>query len=153
MTPATLGVIVLVVTFVGMLAIRIPVSFCLLLSSIFAALSCGQGISSLVQAMAKGVCDFNMLAIPFFIVMGEIMNAGQMSEHVLALANLLVGRFRGGMAYVNVISSMMFGHLSGSAVADVSSLGSIVIPMMKKSRATLTTSPSASPLPPPARAC
>ena len=66
MTPATWGVIVLFVTFVGMLAIRIPVSFCLLLSSIFAALSCGQGISSLVQAMAKGVCDFNMLAIPFF---------------------------------------------------------------------------------------
>ena len=132
MTPATMGVIVLVVTFVGMLAIRIPVSFCLLLSSILSALACGQGLSSLVQAMAKGVCDFNMLAIPFFIVMGEIMNAGQMSERVLELANLLVGRFRGGMAYVNVISSMMFGHLSGSAVADVSSLGTIVIPMMKK---------------------
>ena len=115
MTPATWGVIVLVVTFVGLLAIRIPVSFCLLLSSIFAALTCGQGISSLTQAMAKGVCDFNMLAIPFFIVMGEIMNAGQMSERVLELANLLVGR-----------------HLSGSAVADVSSLGTIVIPMMKK---------------------
>lgn len=132
MDPNTLAIVVLVVTFVGMLAIRIPVSFCLLLSSIFSALACGQGIMSLIQAMAKGVCDFNMLAIPFFIVMGEFMNVGGMSERVLDLANLLVGRFKGGLAYINVLSSMMFGHLSGSAVADVSSLGSIVVPMMKK---------------------
>ena len=132
MTSATMGILVLVVTFIGLLAIRVPVSFCLLLSSVFSALACGQGLSSLTQAMAKGVCDFNMLAIPFFIVMGEFMNVGHMSERVLDLANLLVGRFKGGLAYINVISSMMFGHLSGSAVADVSSLGSIVIPMMKK---------------------
>ena len=132
MASSTLGIIVLVVSFVVMLAIRIPVSFCLLLSAVFSAMACGQGIMSLVQAMAKGVCDFNMLAIPFFIVMGEFMNVGHMSERVLDLANLLVGRFKGGLAYINVISSMMFGHLSGSAVADVSSLGSIVIPMMNK---------------------
>ena len=132
MASSTLGIIVLVVSFIVMLAIRIPVSFCLLLSAVFSAMACGQGIMSLVQAMAKGVCDFNMLAIPFFIVMGEFMNVGHMSERVLDLANLLVGRFKGGLAYINVISSMMFGHLSGSAVADVSSLGSIVIPMMNK---------------------
>ena len=64
--------------------------------------------------------------------MGEFMSAGGISEKIVDLANLAVGRFRGGLAYVNVLDSMFFGGISGSAVADVSSLGTIVIPMMVK---------------------
>ena len=72
------------------------------------------------------------MAIPFFVLAGEIMGAGGISDRLLQAANAIVGRFRGGLSYVNVLASMFFGHLSGSAVADVSSLGSIEIPMMEK---------------------
>jgi tripartite ATP-independent transporter DctM subunit len=82
--------------------------------------------------MADGVMNFSLLAIPFFIIMGEVMNEGGIAQRIVNLANLFVGRLPGGLALVNVLDSMFFGGISGSAVADVSSLGSIVIPMMKK---------------------
>ena len=85
----------------------------------------------MVQQMAKSVNSFSLLAIPFFILMGEIMGAGGISDRLLKFANVLVGRFRGGLAFVNVLASMFFGGISGSAVADVSSLGKIEIPMME----------------------
>ena len=86
---------------------------------------------TMVQQMAKSVNSFSLLAIPFFILMGEIMGAGGISDRLLKFANVLVGRFRGGLAFVNVLASMFFGGISGSAVADVSSLGKIEIPMME----------------------
>src|SRR3990172_6838407 len=79
-----------------------------------------------------GVLVLLRVPIPFFIIMGEIMNEGGISRRIVNLANLFVGRLPGGLALVNVLDSMLFGGISGSAVADVSSLGSIVIPMMKK---------------------
>jgi tripartite ATP-independent transporter DctM subunit len=82
--------------------------------------------------MVKGIDNFTLLAIPFFIAMGEIMGEGDISTKIVDFANLLVGRFRGGLAYINCLDSMFFGGISGSAVADVSSLGSVVIPMMKE---------------------
>ncbi|MCX7028202.1 MAG: TRAP transporter large permease [Spirochaetes bacterium] len=132
MSMEVLATIALLGSFVILLFIRIPVAFALLLSSVLSALVAGQGLSTLVQQMVKGIDSFTLLAIPFFIAMGEIMGEGGISEKIVDLANLLVGRFRGGLAYVNVIDSMFFGGISGSAVADVSSLGSIVIPMMVK---------------------
>jgi tripartite ATP-independent transporter DctM subunit len=89
-------------------------------------------LMAFIQQMAKSVNSFSLMAIPFFILAGEIMGAGGISNRLLDCANVIVGRFRGGLAYVNVLGSMMFGHLSGSAVADVSSLGSVEIPMMEK---------------------
>ena len=89
-------------------------------------------LEAIVKVMADGVMNFSLLAIPFFIIMGEIMNEGGIAQRLVNLANLLVGRLPGGLAMVNVMDSMFFGGISGSAVADVSSLGSIVIPMMKK---------------------
>jgi tripartite ATP-independent transporter DctM subunit len=132
MDQTTLATIVLLGGFLILIILRIPVAFCLLLSAVASALAYGHGLSTLVQQMVKGIDNFTLLAIPFFIVMGEIMSAGKISEKIVDLANLLVGRFRGGLAYVNCIDSMFFGGISGSAVADVSSLGSIVIPLMKK---------------------
>ncbi len=132
MDTNTLATIVLLGSFVLMMLTRIPVAFSLLLSAVFSALVCGQGLSTLVQQMVKGIDNFTLLAIPFFIAMGEIMSIGGISNKIVDFANLLVGRFRGGLAYINCLDSMFFGGISGSAVADVSSLGSIVIPMMKK---------------------
>lgn len=130
MDPYTLATIVLLGSMVVLMILRIPVAFALLLSSVFSALIAGQGLGTLVQQMVKGIDNFTLLAIPFFIAMGEIMSVGGISSKIVDLANLLVGRFRGGLAYINCLDSMFFGGISGSAVADVSSLGAVVIPMM-----------------------
>lgn len=123
---------VLIGGFALLMLLRVPVSFAMLASTLGAALITGTNFSVMVRQMMDGANNFSLLSIPFFIVMGEFMGAGGISEKIVALANLAVGRFRGGLAYVNVLDSMFFGGISGSAVADVSSLGSMVIPMMKK---------------------
>lgn len=132
MDTATIAIITLLVGFVVLMLLRVPVTFSLLLATLASALVNGTNLSVMVRQMIDGVNSFSLLAIPFFILMGEFMAAGNISEKIVDVANLLVGRFRGGLAYVNVIDSMFFGGISGSAVADVSSLGSIVIPMMEK---------------------
>ncbi|MDL2317893.1 TRAP transporter large permease [Eubacteriales bacterium OttesenSCG-928-A19] len=132
MDTTTLSIIILLGGFAVLLALRVPVTFSLLLATLGSALVNGTSLSVMVRQLIDGVNNFTLLAIPFFILMGEFMAAGGISEKIVDLANLVVGRFRGGLAYVNVLDSMFFGGISGSAVADVSSLGSIVIPMMVK---------------------
>lgn len=132
MDTQALATIILIGGFFFMMMLRIPITFALLIATLGSALVSGTNLSVMVNQMVQGANNFSLLAIPFFILMGEIMAEGGMSEKIVDLANIAVGRFRGGLAYVNVIDSMFFGGISGSAVADVSSLGSIVIPMMKK---------------------
>jgi tripartite ATP-independent transporter DctM subunit len=132
MDTTTLATIVLLGGFVVLMFLRVPVTFALLLSTIGSFIVDGALFSVIVGRMVKGANNFTLLSIPFFILMGEIMSAGGISEKIVDLANLFVGRLRGGLAYVNCIDSMFFGGISGSAVADVSSLGSIVVPMMVK---------------------
>ena len=124
--------IILIGGFAVLMCFKVPVSFAMLLSTLGSAALMGTKFSVMVRQMVDGANNFSLLSIPFFIVMGEFMGAGSTSEKIVDLANLAVGRFRGGLAYVNVLDSMFFGGVSGSAVADVSSLGSMVIPMMKK---------------------
>ena len=129
----TLAIWVLLGGFFLLMAFKIPVTFSMLIASICAGFFIpGTNPTTMVRMMLDGVNNLSMLAIPFFIVMGEIMAAGEISDKIVDLANLAVGRFRGGLAYVNCLDSMFFGGISGSAVADVSSLGSVVIPMMEK---------------------
>lgn len=132
MTPNTLPIVCLIGGFVVLLAMRVPVTFCLLFSTLLSAVANGTNLSVMVRQLIDGVNNFSLLAIPFFILMGEIMSAGGVSEKIVDFANMVVGRFRGGLAHVNILSSMLFGGISGSAVADVSSLGPVVIPMMTK---------------------
>ncbi len=132
MDASTLATIVLLGGFFFLMFLRIPVTFSLLIATLVSALISGTNLSVMVNSMVLGANNVQLLAIPFFIIMGDIMAAGGMSDKIVALANMAVGRLRGGLAYVNVLDSMFFGGISGSAVADVSSLGSIVIPMMKK---------------------
>lgn len=124
--------IVLIGGFVLLMIFKVPVCFAMLLSTLGSALVTGTNFSVMIRQMMDGANNFSLLSIPFFILMGEFMSAGEISDKIVNLANLAVGRFRGGLAYVNVLDSMFFGGISGSAVADVSSLGSIVIPMMKR---------------------
>ena len=129
----TIAAIVVIGGFFLLMAFKIPVTFSMLIASFASILFVpGTNPTTMIRMMLDGVNNFTMLAIPFFIVMGEIMAAGEISDKIVDLANLAVGRFRGGLAYVNCLDSMFFGGISGSAVADVSSLGSVVIPMMVK---------------------
>lgn len=128
----TVAMWLLLGSFFVFILLRMPVIFAIAVSSCITLLYVNIPLMAFIQQMGKGVDSFSLMAIPFFVLAGEIMGAGGISDRLLQAANAIVGRFRGGLSYVNVLASMFFGHLSGSAVADVSSLGSIEIPMMEK---------------------
>ena len=126
------GSIILIGSFIAMLILKFPITFSLFLSSIITATYLNIPLMSIVQRLVSGVNSFSLLAIPFFILSGEIMSQGGISRRLVHFSNALVGRIRGGLAQVNIIASMLFGGISGSAVADVSSIGAMLIPMMVK---------------------
>lgn len=131
MDQFTIGTLILFVSFFLLMTVRIPVTFSLLGSSVITALYLDpRYISTVFLRLGDGVQSFSFLAIPFFILAGDMMSAGGISARLVEVADVLVGRFRGGLAYTNVIASTFFGGISGSPTADVSSLGSIEIPMM-----------------------
>jgi len=88
----------------------------------------------LPQKMFTGVDFFSLVAIPFFILAGELMNHGKITDSLIAFAQQIVGRWRGGLAHVNIVSAMFFSGITGSAVADASALGAIMIPAMEKEK-------------------
>ena len=91
-----------------------------------------RDIVLLYRNVYEGMNSFPLMAIPFFMLAGELMNRGGISARIVGFAQSMVGHFRGGLAQVNVVDSMMFAGISGSAVADVSALGSIIIPQMEQ---------------------
>ncbi|MCD6397302.1 MAG: TRAP transporter large permease [Spirochaetaceae bacterium] len=123
---------ILIGLFAVLLILRVPITFTLAISSIVTAFYLNIPLLAIVQRMIQGVNSFSLLAIPFFILAGEIMSQGGISRRLIEFSNILIGRVRGGLAQVNVLASMFFGGISGSAVADVSSIGTMMIPMMKK---------------------
>ena len=112
----------------------LPVMFALLIAPSISLMLDGQShfFTLLVGRMYKGIDNFPLMAIPFFILAGEMMNAGQITVNLVRLSQALIGHVRGGLAQVNILSSMLFAGLSGSAVADTSALGSMLIPAMEK---------------------
>jgi tripartite ATP-independent transporter DctM subunit len=127
-----MAIATLIVLFLVFLVIGVPVALAMGLTSMAVAFLLDIPMSVLAQRMVAGVNSFPLLAIPFFILAGEIMNAGGISQRLIKLSDVIVGRFRGGLGMVNVSSSMLFGGISGSALADTSSTGSVMIPMMKR---------------------
>ncbi len=117
--------------FVLLMILRVPITYSLATASIVTAIYLKIPLMAIVQQMVQGVRSFSLLAIPFFIIAGEMMGQGGIARKLIELANVFVGRIRGGLAMVNCVDSMFFGGISGSAVADVASTGSIIIPMMK----------------------
>ncbi len=128
----TIGVIILLVSFFFMVFIGVKIAYSMIASAILSMIYLELPIMTVFQSMIDGVDGFAFLSIPFFILAGEIMSAGGISERLIGLANAMVGWMRGGLAMVNIVASMFFGGISGSASADTASLGSILIPMMKK---------------------
>jgi tripartite ATP-independent transporter DctM subunit len=132
MEADVVGITILVGTFFALLAIRVPVAFALGMAAVFTAWHLDLPLMIIFQQMTKGLDSFSLMAIPFFILAGQLMGYGGISQKMIAMSNVLIGRIRGGLAMVNVMASMLFGGISGSSVADTSSIGSIMIPMMKK---------------------
>jgi len=122
--------------FLGILFICIilgvPISYSLGLAAIGMMFVQGASPALLVEQAVRGVNSFPLLAIPFFILVGEIMSAGGLARRLVAFAQALVGFISGGLGQVNVAASMFFGGISGSAVADTSAIGGIMIPPMKE---------------------
>ena len=121
-------------TLFGFMALGLPLAFVLLICAIFMMLSLGQSdIMVIAQNMVSGMNNFTLMAIPFFMLAGEIMDRGGLSLRIVRFAKVVVGRIRGGLGYTAILATIVFSGLSGSAVADAAALGAILIPLMIKS--------------------
>jgi tripartite ATP-independent transporter DctM subunit len=123
---------ILLMVFVGGLAIGLPVAVTLGLASMCYLLVAGIPLVVMPQKMYAGIDVFVLLSIPGFILAGNLMNHGGITERIVRFANAMVGWIRGGLGLSNVAGSMLFGGVSGTAVADAASIGGVMIPGMKK---------------------
>ena len=119
--------------FIGLLIIGVPIAFVLgIATTIYLLTTDTAPLSAIPQRLFAGLDQFVLMSIPFFILSGALMNEAQLTSRLVQFANHLVGRWRGGLAQVNVLSSMFFGGITGAATADVAALGPILIPAMEK---------------------
>jgi tripartite ATP-independent transporter DctM subunit len=123
---------ILAVTFTLFLLLGVPVAFAIGLSSVCTILYEGLPVAVLFQQMMSGMNIFSFLAIPFFIFSGELMLHGGIADKIVTLARNMVGHVRGGLGMANVVACTLFGGVSGSPTADVSAMGAVMIPMMKR---------------------
>ena len=127
-----MGLLVLLGLFALCVVIGVPVAFALGISALAAFAFEGLPLMIGFQRIISGINVFSLMAIPFFIFAGELMFHGGIAMRLVKFASAAVGAVRGGLGIVNVFSSMLFGGISGSAVADISALGSILVPVMKE---------------------
>ena len=118
--------------FLLLLVLSVPVAHALLGAAAVALWLDGKPLAVLAQRLYTPTQSFPMLAIPFFILAGNLMMSGRFGEYLVNVARLLVGRFKGGLGQVSILGSVMFGGVSGSAVADATALGNALIPVQKK---------------------
>ncbi|MBU0474109.1 MAG: TRAP transporter large permease [Bacteroidetes bacterium] len=128
-------ILVLVISFVVLLSIGVPISFSIGLSTLLTMMLSINTVPSLTtvsQRMATGLDSFALLAIPFFILAGQLMNSGGIARRLIDFAKVLVGKMPGGLAFVNILAAMLFGAISGSAVAAASAIGGFMTPIMEE---------------------
>ncbi len=122
---------VFLISLLGAMALGIPIAYSLLLCGVALMLQLGSfDAQILAQNLIEGANSFPLLAVPFFMLAGEIMNVGGLSKRIVNLALTLVGHVRGGLGYVVILAAVMMAALSGSAVADTAALASLLLPMM-----------------------
>lgn len=118
----------------AMIFINVPIAVALAIAAVIGVVG-SQGVDNLISVgieMYRGATSFSLIAIPMFVLAGAIMNAGGISKRLIALVSALIGFVRGGLAMVNIGVSLFFAEISGSAVADVAAMGSVMIPEMKR---------------------
>ena len=127
-------ILVLLVVFCGLMLLNVPIAICIGLATVATIATLGDVPTGYIvaQRLSTGIASFPLLAIPFFVLSGVLMGEGGMARRLMTFAFSLVGRFPGGLAYVNTVSCMLFGAVSGSAAAAVSSIGGFMIPQMEE---------------------
>lgn len=130
----SVGLAVLLVVFVVLLLLEVPVAFVIGIATLLGALALGRDGSFVTVAsdLANGLNSFPLLAIPFFILAGELMATGGLARRLIEFASSIVGRKKGGLSVVNTLTCMLFGAVSGSATAAISSVGAALIPEMER---------------------
>lgn len=122
--------LMLLLCFVVLSALGVPLAVALGLGTVITMQLYGLPLSMITQTLATSINSFLLIAVPLFILAGQIMERGGLSERIFDAAESMVGRFRGGLGHVNIVSSFVFGGISGSSVADIASLGPITIKSM-----------------------
>ncbi|MBV2182699.1 MAG: TRAP transporter large permease subunit [Castellaniella sp.] len=123
---------VFLVTLLGLITLGLPIAFALMFAGVALMLLTGQfDAQTVVQNAVSGADNFVLMAVPFFILAGEFMNAGGLSRRIVDMAGAFVGHLRGGLGYVAIFAGILLASLSGSAVADTAALAAILVPMMR----------------------
>ena len=131
MPDTNIAIAILTVSFFVFLILRFPVALTLAISSMLTLWYLKIPVIIMAQQMIQGTNSYSLLAIPFFILTGQLLGEGGLANRIVNFTNVFVGRVPGGLSLVNSVACMFFGNLSGSAVADTSAVGSVMIPMMK----------------------
>ncbi|NBB73430.1 MAG: TRAP transporter large permease subunit [Bacteroidetes bacterium] len=130
-----LAIVVLALSFVVLLVMGVPIAFCIGLSTaltMLLSIDAMPVVTTVAQRVATGLDSFALLAIPFFILAGQLMNHGGIAQRLVDFAKALLGMLPGGLAYVNIVAAMLFGAVSGSAVAAASAVGGFMGPQMEE---------------------
>lgn len=125
-------IILMIICFFILMAIRVPIPFALLASTLVYYFGVSIPLNIVIVRLLRSFDSFILLAIPFFILAGQIMSEAGISDRLVKVSNLIVGRVKGNLAYVNIVVSMFFGGITGTAISDTTAIGSILIPTMKK---------------------
>jgi len=128
-------ILILLLSFIACLALSVPIAISIGISTVVTMLltiPAGPAVTTVAQRMATGIDSFALLAIPFFILAGQLMARGGIAQRLIDFARVLVGGFPGGLAYINIVACMFFGAISGSAVAATSAIGGFMIPAMER---------------------
>lgn len=125
-------ILTLILVFLLTLILGFPVAFCLGITSLAALVISDVPLVLMAQRMFTGIDSFPLMAVPFFVLAGELMNRGGTTKRLIDFANVLVGRVPGGLAHTNILASMFFGGISGSAVADAAAMGTVLVPGMTR---------------------
>ena len=129
------GILVLVISFIVLIAIGVPIAFSIGISAVLTMLvgiAPIPAFTTIAQRVATSLDSFPLLAIPFFVFAGQLMNRGGIAKRLINLAKVLVGWIPGGLAFVNIFANMLFGAISGSAAASASAIGGFMSPVMEK---------------------
>ena len=132
MADPNIAILILIGGLLLLVILRLPVVFAVGISTMVCLMYLGFTPTAVIQQTVRGISSFSLMAVPYFITMGVLLSAGGIGDRLVKLANALVGWMRGGLAQVNVMSSIVFAGISGSAAADVASIGSVIIPQMVK---------------------
>lgn len=128
----SVAVVLLLGTFFILLFAGVHIFIAIMAASLLTCSYIGVDLQTMTMQVIKGMNVYSLMAVPFFILAGEVMGAGGITERLVVLSKSLVGWIRGSLAHVNIVASLFFGSISGSSAADTASIGPMMIPMMEK---------------------